>query len=104
MVYATVTRKLLDKKIYETINQVRHKKKQRPNIEDIYDYMIKVHVLVKGATKSYFTLYSCVVIVLFNMALCRPAFSIVSFAVSFGKQFFCLSVFSVFFFVLNQIF
>ena len=31
------------------------------------------------ATKSYFTRYSCVVIVLFNTALCRSALSTVSF-------------------------
>ena len=46
MVYATVTNKLLDEKIYEPINQARHKKKQGPDIEGIYDYMIKVDVLV----------------------------------------------------------
>ena len=34
---------------------------------------------IKGATKSYFTHYSCVVIVFFNTALCRLAFSTVSF-------------------------
>ena len=34
---------------------------------------------LKGATKSYFTHYSCVVIVLFNTALCRSVFSTVSF-------------------------
>ena len=33
----------------------------------------------KGATKFYFTHYSCVVIVLFNTALCCSAFSTVSF-------------------------
>ena len=33
----------------------------------------------KGATKSYFTHYSCAVIVFFNTALCRSAFSIDSF-------------------------
>ena len=33
----------------------------------------------KGATKSYFTHYSCVVIVFFNTDLCRSAFSTVSF-------------------------
>ena len=47
-------------------------------------FMIKIAKLsecsfVKGATKLYFTLYSCVVIVLFNTALCRSAFSTVSF-------------------------
>ena len=30
--------------------------------------------LLQGATKSYFTHYSCVIIVLFNTALCRSAF------------------------------
>ena len=39
----------------------------------------KEHMVFKGATKSYFTHYSCVVIVLFNTALCRSAFSPVSF-------------------------
>ena len=34
---------------------------------------------IKGAMKSYFTQYSCVVIVLFNTALCRSTFSTVSF-------------------------
>ena len=53
----------------------------------------------KGATKSYLTLYCCVVIVLFNTALCMSAFSIVS----FGKLVFRLSVLSAFF-LLNQIF
>ena len=33
---------------------------------------------LKEATKSYFTHYSCVVIVLFNTVLCRSAFSTVS--------------------------
>ena len=45
----------------------------------------------KGATKSYFTHYSFVVIVFFNTALCRSAFS----TVSFRKLVFCLSVFSL---------
>ena len=35
--------------------------------------------LFKGAAKSYFMHYSCVVIVLFNTALCRSAFSMVPF-------------------------
>ena len=34
----------------------------------------------KGATKSYFTHCSCVVIVLFNTALCRSAFFTESFS------------------------
>ena len=42
---------------------------------------------IKGATKSYFTHYSCVVIVFFNTA----AFS----TVSFRKLVFCLSVLSL---------
>ena len=45
----------------------------------------------KGATKSHFTNYSCVVIVLLNTALCRSAFS----TVSFRKQVFRLSVLSL---------
>ena len=45
----------------------------------------------KGATKSHFTSYSCVVIILLNTALCRPPFS----TVSFKKQVFRLSVFSL---------
>ena len=36
-------------------------------------------MLLKGATKSYFTHFSCVVIVFFNTALCRSAFSTVYF-------------------------
>ena len=47
---------------------------------------------VKGATKSYFMHYSCVVIVLFNTALCRSAFFYMS---SFRKLFFRLSVLSL---------
>ena len=43
---------------------------------------------VKGATKSYLTHCSCVVIVFLNMALCRSAFS----AVSFRKLVFRFSV------------
>ena len=42
---------------------------------------------VKGATKLYFTHYSCVVIILFNTGLYKSAFSISS----FGKLVFCLS-------------
>ena len=58
---------------------------------------------VEGATKSCFTQYSCVVIVLFNTGFCRSAFS----TISFGKLIFRLSVLSVFLFcfesnVLNQ--
>ena len=34
---------------------------------------------IKRATKSYFTHYSCVVIVLINTALCRSAFPTISF-------------------------
>ena len=44
----------------------------------------------KGATKSY-TQYSCVAIVLFNTALCRSAFS----TVSFRKLVFRLAVISL---------
>ena len=51
----------------------------------------------KGATKSYFAHYSCVVIILFNTGLCRPALS----PISFRKPVFRLSVLSVFF-VFNQ--
>ena len=47
----------------------------------------------KGAMKSYFMHYSCVVIIVFNTGLCRPAFS----TISFGKLVFHLSVLSVFF-------
>ena len=46
MVYATVTNMLLDEKIYEAINQIRNKNKQRPDIEGIYDHLIKVNILV----------------------------------------------------------
>ena len=45
-------------------------------------------VCIKEVTKSYFTHYTCVFIVLFNTALCRSAF----FAVSFGKLAFRPSV------------
>ena len=48
-------------------------------------------ILFKEATKSYITHNSCVVIVLFNTALCRSAFS----TVSFRKLVFRLSVFSL---------
>ena len=41
--------------------------------------MVKRKFTFKGAKKSYYTQYSCVVIVLFNTALCRSAFSTVSF-------------------------
>ena len=41
--------------------------------------VIRLTVLVKGPTKSYYTQYLCMVIVLFNTALCRSAFSMVSF-------------------------
>ena len=49
--------------------------------------------LFKGATKLYFTHYSCVVIILFNTGLCSSAFS----TISFWKLVFCLFVLSVFF-------
>ena len=55
----------------------------------------------KGATKSFFTYYPCVLIFLFNTGLCRSGFSIIS----FGKLIFCVSVVSAFFVestVLNQ--
>ena len=61
-------------------------KKYTPNCSEVF--VIKN---VKGATKSYFTLYSCMVIVLFNTALCRSAFS----TVSFRKLVFGLSVLSL---------
>ena len=47
--------------------------------------------IIKGATKWYFTHYPCVVIILFNTALCRSAFS----TVSFRKLVFGLSVLSL---------
>ena len=50
--------------------------------------------IIKGATKSYFMHYSCVVIVFFNTTLCRSAFS----TDSFRKLVFRLSVLS-----LNQV-
>ena len=53
---------------------------------------------LKGATKSYFTHYSCVIIILFNTGLCRSIFS----TISFGKLVFRFSVLSAVFFVLNQ--
>ena len=59
----------------------------------------------KGATKLYFTHYSCVVIISFITGLWRSAYSAYSTysTISFWKVVFCLSVLSVFF-VLNQIF
>ena len=48
-------------------------------------------IAIKGATKSYFTHYSCVVIVLLNTTLCRSAFS----TDSFRKLVFRLSVLSL---------
>ena len=51
-------------------------------------------MLIKRATKLYFMLYSCMVIILFNMDLYKSVFSIYS----FKKQAFqasCLSVFRV---------
>ena len=39
--------------------------------------------MLEGATKSYFTHYSCVVMVFFNTALCRSPFSTVSSSSSF---------------------
>ena len=49
---------------------------------------------LKGATKSYFTRYSCVVIILFNTGLSRFAFS----TISFRKLVFRLSVLFLFLF------
>ena len=46
MVYTTVTNKLLDEKIHEAISQISHRKKQCSDIEGIYDYIIKVDLLV----------------------------------------------------------
>ena len=50
----------------------KHKSKQQEIINLQY-FVFKV------VTKSYFTHYSCVVIVFFNTALCRSSFSTVSF-------------------------
>ena len=36
----------MDEKIHESINQIFHKQKKRPDIERIYDFMIKVEVLL----------------------------------------------------------
>ena len=47
--------------------------------KQIHVAALKLNGHVKGATKSYYTQYSCVVIVLFNTALCRSVFSTVSF-------------------------
>ena len=51
---------------------------------------------LKEAKKSYFTHYSCMVIFLFNKALCRSAFS-------FGKLVFCLCASCVSFFKSNAL-
>ena len=57
-----------------------------------FRFILEIYfVIFKGATKSHFTNYSCVVIVLLNTALCRSAFS----TVSFSKQVFRLSVLSL---------
>ena len=55
--------------------------------------------LFKETTKSYFTHYSCVVIILFNTGLCRSTFS----TISFGKLFFHLSVLASIFFKSNAL-
>ena len=57
-------------------------------------------IAFKGATKSYFTHYFCLVFVLFNAAFCRSAFS----TVSFGKLvvFLCFLFFCFELTVLNQ--
>ena len=62
---------------------------------------VKFHFL-KGATKSNFTHYSCVVIVLFNTSLYRSAFSTVSFGKLFFKSFCVFCVFCFESTVLNQ--
>ena len=57
-----------------------------------FRFILEIYfVIFKGATKSHFANYSCVVIVLLNTALCRSAFS----TVSFSKQVFRLSVLSL---------
>ena len=61
----------------------------QPSISFEFSYLI-----VKGPTKSYFTHFSCRVIVLFNTVLCRSVFP----RVSSGKPVFRLSVLSVLFF------
>ena len=64
--------------------------------------MQQLALYFKRATKSNFTHYSCVVIILFNTALCRSTLS----RISFGELVFFISVLSVFFCfesgVLNQ--
>ena len=59
---------------------------------------VDIFITIKGATKSYFTDYSCMVIILFSTGLCRSTFS----AISFEKLVFCFPVLYVFF-ALNQI-
>ena len=53
-------------------------------------YFFAIFILIKncfkGATKLYFTHYSCVVIILFHMSLYKSAFS----TDSFGKLVFCI--------------
>ena len=44
-----------------------------------HHWLSEPRLVLKGATKSYFTLYSCVFIVLFDTCLCKSAFSTVSF-------------------------
>ena len=83
------------------LRRVKNDYFQNLNVKDLSDNK-NFWKNIKGATKSYSTHYSCVVIVLFNTALCRSVFS----TVSFGKLLFRLSVLSVFFCfesnVLNQ--
>ena len=57
------------------------KKSQTINVNHFVNELINFlwQEVIKGATKSYFTNYSFVVIVLFNTALCRSAFSTVFF-------------------------
>ena len=72
------------------------------NSRDItYHEGIELNALetIKGATKSYFSHHSCVVIVLFNTDLCRSAFS----TISFGKLFFSFCVFCAFCFESNAL-
>ena len=80
------------------LRRVKNDYFQNLNVKDLSDNK-NFWKNIKGVTKSYSTHYSCVVIVLFNTALCRSVFS----TVSLENYFFVFLCFLCFF-VLNQMF
>ena len=84
---------------YQYMPKIIHDPHKNPPAPLLHTYCT-VPNSIKGATKSYFTHYSCVVIILFNTGLCRSAFS----TIYFGKLVFRLSVLSAMLFALNQMF